>query len=219
MPSSSKTAPRLTTTSFAVLGLLSVRTWTTYELAKQVGRSLRYFWPRAERKLYDEPKTLVAGGLATATREFQGQRPRTVYEITDRGREELARWLGEPPAPPALDFEGMIKVFFCDSGSLEQLHATLDAVEAEAAGRIRALGAMAEEYVHGGPRYPGRAHISAISLSGSLESEAAMLEWARRTRQEIRGWRSTTDPGTWDSRALHARIAERARYLTTDTAG
>ena len=29
-----------TTTSYAVLGLLSVRSWTTYELAKQVQRSL-----------------------------------------------------------------------------------------------------------------------------------------------------------------------------------
>ena len=56
-----------TTTSYAVLGLLSVRTWTTYELAKQVRRRLHWFWPRAERKLYDEPKRLVAAGLATAS--------------------------------------------------------------------------------------------------------------------------------------------------------
>ena len=50
-----------TTTSYAVLGLLSVRSWTTYELAKQVQRSLNWFWPRAERKLYDEPKQLRQG--------------------------------------------------------------------------------------------------------------------------------------------------------------
>ena len=47
-----------------ILGLLSLRSWTTYELAKQVQRSLGWFWPRAERKLYDEPKRLVAAGLA-----------------------------------------------------------------------------------------------------------------------------------------------------------
>ncbi len=40
-----------TTTSHALLGLLAVRDWTTYELAKQVKRSLSWFWPRAERKL------------------------------------------------------------------------------------------------------------------------------------------------------------------------
>ena len=52
------TAP-LSTTSYAILGLLALRPWTTYELAKQVQKSLGWFWPRAERKLYDEPKRLV----------------------------------------------------------------------------------------------------------------------------------------------------------------
>ena len=59
-------AKPLTTTSYAILGLLRLRSWTSYELAKQVQKSLGWFWPRAERKLYDEPKNLVALGLATA---------------------------------------------------------------------------------------------------------------------------------------------------------
>ena len=100
-------APR-TTTSYAILGLLSVRDWSTYELAKQVRRSLRWFWPRTERKLYDEPKRLVADGLATATKQYTGQRPRTVYGITEHGREQLRRWLDEPPATRSMEFEGML---------------------------------------------------------------------------------------------------------------
>ena len=59
-------AKPLTTTSYAILGLLRLRSWTPYELAKQVQKSLGWFWPRAERKLYDEPKNLVAHGLAKA---------------------------------------------------------------------------------------------------------------------------------------------------------
>ena len=57
----------LTTTSYAILGLLAVRPWTTYELAQQMHRALGQFWPRAESKLYEEPKKLVAHGLARAT--------------------------------------------------------------------------------------------------------------------------------------------------------
>ena len=80
-----------TTTSYAVLGLLSVRSWTTYELAKQVQRSLNWFWPRAERKLYDEPKQLAAHGYAVATEHFTGKRRSREYAITDEGRAALAR--------------------------------------------------------------------------------------------------------------------------------
>src|SRR5574338_30934 len=101
-------APKLTTTSYALLGLLALRDWTTYELAKQVQRSLHWFWPRAERKLYDEPKRLVAAGLATAVEEHTGKRPRTVYRITRSGRTALRRWLAGAPEAPSLEFEGMV---------------------------------------------------------------------------------------------------------------
>src|SRR5215218_3364517 len=130
----SDSVPR-TTTSYAILGLLSVRQWSTYELAKKVRRSLRWFWPRTERKIYDEPKRLVADGLATATRQYTGQRPRTVYGITNQGRDELSRWLDRPPATRSVEFEGMLKLFFADAGSLDQLAATLAAIERDAADR------------------------------------------------------------------------------------
>ena len=46
----------MTTTSYAILGLLAVKPWTTHELVQQVDRSLRRIWPRAQSKLYEEPK-------------------------------------------------------------------------------------------------------------------------------------------------------------------
>ena len=58
--------PAMTTTSYAILGLLAVKSWTTHELVLQVDRSLRRFWPRAQSKLYDEPKKLVSHGYARA---------------------------------------------------------------------------------------------------------------------------------------------------------
>jgi DNA-binding PadR family transcriptional regulator len=189
-----------TTTSYAVLGLLSVRSWTTYELAKQVQRSLKWFWPRAERKLYDEPKALVADGLATARQEFTGQRPKTVYEITDEGREALRAWLAEAPAPPATEFEGMLKLFFSDAGSLEQLERTLDEIEATSAGRLREFVGMAEQALRGEAAYPQRRHIAAVTLRLQVEQEAAVLTGARHARETIRAWRSTGDPGDWDHR-------------------
>ena len=41
----------LTTTSYALLGLLSVKPWSTYELTQQMDRSLGRFWPRSTSKL------------------------------------------------------------------------------------------------------------------------------------------------------------------------
>lgn len=107
----------LTTTSYAILGLLALRDHTTYELTKQMQRTVGYIWPRAERKLYDEPKRLVAAGYAEAVQDLVGRRRRTTYSITPAGREALARWLGTEPAPPAMEFEGMLRVLFADQGT------------------------------------------------------------------------------------------------------
>ena len=205
----SDSVPR-TTTSYAILGLLSVRQWSTYELAKQVRRSLRWFWPRTERKIYDEPKRLVADGLATATRQYTGQRPRTVYGITDQGRDELSRWLDRPPATRSVEFEGMLKLFFADAGSLDQLAATLAAIESDAADRLAELVEVNKQNLAGTNKFPQRLHLSVLALRLHVEQEIVVYNWARWAREQAATWTSTRDPGVWDMVAAEHELAERA---------
>ncbi len=121
-------AGKLTTTSYAVLGLLGVRSWSTYELTQQMDRSLGRIWPRAQSKLYEEPKKLAAGGYARATEERVGERPRTVYRITPKGRRALAEWMSEPAAGFVLESEQLLKIFFAENGSRQDALATLASV-------------------------------------------------------------------------------------------
>ena len=188
------------TTSHAVLGLLGLRSWTTYELAKQVQRSLGWFWPRAERKLYDEPKRLVADGFATSEREMTGARPRTVYAITAKGRRAIRRWLDDPPAPPTLEFEGMVKVFFADSGTLEQLRATLRSIADGADARLGELQVKVEENDAGDVAFPERLPLNNIGLRFHVDHERTIGDWARWALEQTAEWNSPTDPGTWDYR-------------------
>ncbi|MFL6206715.1 MAG: PadR family transcriptional regulator [Acidimicrobiales bacterium] len=192
--------PPPSTTSHAILGLLSLRSWTTYELAKQVQKSLGWFWPRAERKLYDEPKRLVAAGLASSEREMTGARPRTVYSVTKRGRTALRRWLDDPPAPPTLEFEGMVKVFFADAGSLDQLRATLTAIATTAEERLADLEGKVRELSDEGYAFAQRGHLNALGLQFVVDHERSMAGWARWALAQTEDWRSTTDPGRWDHR-------------------
>lgn len=198
------------TTSYALLGLLSVRSWTTYELAKQVQRSLHWFWPRAERKLYDEPKELARRGLAHVEERYTGKRRSREYSITPEGQAALAAWLSEPPAPPVTEFEGLLKVFFADIGGLDQLRTTIGRIEEEAVRRVSALGVMAAE----GSTFPQRSHISALTLALQLESEKAVLTWARWAREQVAQWRTTTDAGDWDEAAVHRRLVREVAELT-----
>jgi DNA-binding PadR family transcriptional regulator len=192
------------TTSYALLGLLSLRSWTTYELAKQVQRSLGWFWPRAERKLYDEPKRLVAAGLAKSDREMTGARPSTVYAVTRKGRTALRQWLGEAPAPPSLEFEGMIKVFFADGGTLEQLRSTLRSIAESADERLADLESKVDELTGDDMPFSERLHLNSLGLRFIVDHERSIGEWARWALEQTDGWVSTTDPGAWDHRVAFA---------------
>ena len=59
----------------------AIKPWTTYELIQQVERTLRRVWPRAQSKLYEEPKKLVAHGFATATDDPVGRQMNRRVEI------------------------------------------------------------------------------------------------------------------------------------------
>src|SRR5215470_641970 len=76
---------RLSTTSYAVLSLLALRSWTGSELTQQARRSLAHCWPKEDSVLYEEPRRLVARGLARAHREHHRGRTRNRYAIAEQG--------------------------------------------------------------------------------------------------------------------------------------
>src|SRR5215207_6525844 len=96
-------APQLTETSYAILGHLALRPWKAYDLSRSINRSLRWFWSRAESRIYAEAARLVTAGLVQASHTAVGARRRTTYSITADGRRALADWLGSP-APPSSGF-------------------------------------------------------------------------------------------------------------------
>jgi DNA-binding PadR family transcriptional regulator len=185
----SKAGPSdLTTTSYAILGLLAIRPWTTYELAQQMGRALGQFWPRAESKLYEEPKKLVAHGLAKATPEQVGRRPRTVYTITAKGRRALAAWVPTPGAGPSLEFEGLVKVFFAEHGTKADLQATIDRVRDEVAERSVQGVEICRGYLDGEGPFPER--LPWIILAGTFLDEyvEALERWADHASTIVDDW-------------------------------
>ena len=181
-------APALTTTSYAILGLLAVRPWTTYELAQQMQRALGYFWPRAESKLYEEPKKLVAHGLARATRQEVGRRPRTTYAITAKGRRALAAWVPTPGAGPVVEFEQLVKVFFAEHGSKEDLLKTLRDVRAGTDERTRQGVTISHEYLEGRGPFPERLPWLIVSAQFLEEMEQAVERWADWAIEVVEGW-------------------------------
>ena len=184
--------PELTTTSYAVLSLLSLQPWTTYELAQQMKRSLHWFWPRAESKLYQEPKKLVAHGFARSKRRYNGRRPSTIYTITAAGRRALADWVRQPGNPaPVLEFEAIVRVLSAQNGGADDLRRILQAVLDHTQELVDFGERQGLEIATGGGPFPDRTHIIAL-VHGFMDIYVdAVRRWAMWALDETRDWNDT----------------------------
>jgi DNA-binding PadR family transcriptional regulator len=176
--------PSLTTTSYAILGLLAVKPWTTHELVQQVDHSLRRIWPRAQSKLYEEPKKLVAHGLARAADDPIGRRRRTRYTITAKGRRALAAWLQGPGNGPVLEFEQLVKITFADSGDKAAVLTNLGATRRWVLEQNEENLATARAYAEGRGLFPQRAALNQLAgrfLTDFYVTVARWVDWAEAT--------------------------------------
>jgi DNA-binding PadR family transcriptional regulator len=199
-------APPMTTTSYAILGLLGVRPWTTHELVQQVDRSLRRIWPRARSKLYEEPRKLVAHGYATASDDPVGRRRRTRYTITAKGRRALGAWLRQPGEGPVLEFEQLVKIHFADSGTKADIVANLDAARAWVLAQNEENLTTARAYLAGQSAFPERAALNQLPgrfLTDFYLMVARWIDWAAST---VEAWPDNVADAPFDVAGAEASV-------------
>lgn len=179
---------QLTTTSYAVLTQVGVRPWSTYELAQQRVRYLRYVWPAAESAIYREAKRLAAMGLIKGEKEYTGKRARTVYSITEDGKEALREWLGTPVSPFSMDFEAILRVFVAPLGTKDQLIGTLNQVLADAREMLKFAGEVKQEFIDGINPTQDQVYIRALPVDFFTNHLNTVESWAERSLAEVETW-------------------------------
>jgi DNA-binding PadR family transcriptional regulator len=179
---------RLTTTSYAILGQLALRPRTTYELATEMHRNMRYFWPRAESLIYAEVKRLARLGLAAAAHSYTGRRRTTTYSVTPEGEAALQEWLSTPPQPAALEFEALLRVLLAPLGTTEQLLAALEAARADAEELLTFAEGIQMEYLERRAPFQGHAVTRAHMHDFLIRYGRIRFEWAEQALAEVRAW-------------------------------
>jgi PadR family transcriptional regulator AphA len=151
-------------------------------------RSLGRIWPRAKSKLYEEPKKLVAHGYAVGRQDRVGDRPRTVYSITAKGRRALVAWHQQPAQGPQLESEQLLRVFFAEHGSRADALATLaearDWAQTQNEGNLEA----ARSYLAGDAPFQARAAQTMLVGKFLTEFYRLVAEWSEWATDIVEGW-------------------------------
>jgi DNA-binding PadR family transcriptional regulator len=136
---------QLTPFSYAVLVLVGQGGAGPHDLVTMMRRG-RVYWAASESQWYAEPKRLERLGLLRSRKEPGRTRPRTVYELTDAGRDALREWAVTPVGFPRIQNEPIVRVLAADivgderalegvrglRTELDELDAAIDAAEVAA---------------------------------------------------------------------------------------
>ncbi|KAA3643230.1 MAG: PadR family transcriptional regulator [Chloroflexi bacterium] len=165
---------------YAILGFLSHRPLSGYDLKKAFDGSVRHFWPADQSQIYRTLSQLEDRQLVDKAVIEQEERPdRKVYSITAEGQQELVEWLRSPlPMQDERD-PFLVQVFFAGLLSNEELLEVLAHQKAEIEGKyelLRHIYQTSSEQIQ--EQQAGRASlITLLTAEHALVIGQAYLEW------------------------------------------
>jgi len=100
-------------TKYIILGLLSIRPQSGYDIKQNIMRSTNNFWRESYGQIYPTLAELLQKGcVSCSTKQCTGARKRKVYKITKKGMQILKEWLPKSPEPTVQRNELLLKLFF-----------------------------------------------------------------------------------------------------------
>jgi DNA-binding PadR family transcriptional regulator len=180
--SSPAALPSLTTTEYAVLGLVAYRESSGYDLAQAAKRGIGYIWAPSRSQIYKVLQRLEERELVAQRSVAQRGRPdKVVYRITAAGRASLVSWVedveDEPTGGPSVF---LLKFLFAWAAPGEAGLAQLDAYERH----LKRTVAHFEQRVRQRPADDPPHSLAA--LRHGIARGKTTLRWIEETRRVLR---------------------------------
>ena len=154
---------------------------STPELVDMLARG-QMFWTSSPSQIYAEPRRLLALGWITATKQPGTTRPRTVYRLTDAGREALREWLRKPAGFPKLQHEASVRLFAGDMIDDEEILASLQQLRDD----LDQMSAVVQRNIARARHLPHRERYMLLQQSLGHRLVQAHVDWLDEVERELR---------------------------------
>ena len=142
--------PELSLFSYEVMGLVGRDGAGPHDLLQMARRGRILDWA-GESQYYVEPKRLAKLGYLEPRPEPGRTRPRTVYSLTEQGRDALREWAATPVTVTPLKSEPLLRLLIADlagEATTREAMATLREDVADLLERLEQTEASAEALAH-----------------------------------------------------------------------
>lgn len=171
---------------YAILGILSWKSATGYELKKIFKESSILYWSGNNNQIYKALLQMQDEGLLKSEVIHQDSSPsKKIYTITEEGLTELKEWVLSSPEAPEFKKPFLIQLAWSDMLNDEELNELLIKYENE----IKMQLVMQQENIRRGTLSPKRSARENILWNmieeNILSSYRNELSWVRETRQKL----------------------------------
>lgn len=172
-------------TRYAILGVLSIKPGTGYDIKKFCDKTISHFWNENFGHIYPVLNQLKKEGQIWQDNS-ETQDRRKVYSITDDGRKEFYHWLLQPAEIQPPRSELLLKLSFGNHIPKVNVIRMLEEVKERHNSKLKQYKEMEEAYIDDqrAKSHPQYVYWLAPLRYGILASEAA-IRWCDETISSI----------------------------------
>lgn len=174
------------TIEYAILGFLSWRALSGYDLKKIFEDSIFFYWSGSNNQIYRTLVQLHNEGLVTNEIQHQESGPsKKIYTITEKGLSALREWVLSSPELPQRRSSFLIQLAWADQLQSDELDTLLEKYEHE----IYMQLLMCREQSQRNPLNPARTqretYLWEMIADNWVKSYETELAWVQKLREEL----------------------------------
>lgn len=170
----------------AILGILSWKPSTGYELKKIFEDSSFMYWSGNNNQIYKALMNLQKENLVTSEVIHQDSSPsKKIYTITEKGLKELKKWLMSSPEAPEIRKTFLVQLAWSDTLSNEELSEMLSKYEQEIKLQLIMQKEKQRRAINSPNRNPRERLIWEMISENIISTYNNELNWIRKTRERL----------------------------------
>jgi DNA-binding PadR family transcriptional regulator len=170
----------------AILVCVADEPMTGYELAKRFDSSIGFFWRANHQQIYKELRALGEKNWISGQTIPQESRPnKTVFSITDTGKNELLDWSGFPSEPPSIKENFLLKFYALDRIDMEALQAQVSERKVLHQQRLALYEKILERHYSDEVKLSRNGHGKLLGLKAGLIAERGWISWCQDAERTL----------------------------------
>lgn len=172
--------------NFAILGILSWKASTGYELKKIFEESSILYWSGNNNQIYKALSQMLDEELVRSEVVHQDNSPsKKIYTITDAGRRELKEWVVSTPEAPEIKKTFLVQLAWSDMLSNQELNDLLIRYENELKTQLIMEQEKIRRALHSPNRSSRESFIWKMISENVISTYHNELNWVRETQQKL----------------------------------